>query len=122
MATLERIYTVPLRDAFDAKRTVRAKRAMKVIREFIAKHMKADSVRMSMSLNSAVWARGIQKIPRRVKVKAVKDDSGLVRVYLPDEKAASAKKEEPKKEEKKPEAKKEDKPATPKAEKKEEKK
>lgn len=120
---LERLYTVPLRDAFDAKRTVRAKRAMKVIREFIAKHMKADSVRMSMSLNSMVWARGIQKIPRKVKVKAVKDDSGLVRVYLPDEKISSPKKEEPKKEEKKPEARKDEKkPETPKAEKKEEKK
>lgn len=119
---LERIYTVPLRDAFDAKRTVRAKRAMKVIREFIAKHMKASSVRMSIALNSAVWARGIQKIPRRVKVKAVKDDSGLVRVYLPDEKISSPKKEE-KKEEKKPEAKKDEKKSeTPKAEKKEEKK
>lgn len=123
MAKLERIYTIPLGKAYDAVRNKRVPRAVKIIRAFMARHMKADGERILISrgLNTFLWEHSIQKPPRRVKVRLVKDD-GAIRAYLPDEKPEEPKKKEEKKgeekkEEKKAEAKKEEKkPETPKAE------
>jgi len=108
---LERIYTVPLGDAYDAVRNKRAPRAVKILRAFIARHMKADGEKITLSnaLNSLIWQRSIQKPPRRVKVRLIKDE-GYIRAYLADEKIEAPKKEEKKEEkpsektEKKPEA------------------
>ncbi len=106
MAKLERIYTVPLGDAYETVRRKRTPRAVKILREFIGRHMKADGERILLSggLNSFLWAKSIQKPPRRVKVRLIKDE-GVIRAYLADEKV-----EEPKKEAK-PEAGKEGKKA-----------
>jgi len=85
----ERAYTIPLRTVYNrAKRAVRAKRAMKHIREFIARHMKVpeENVKIHVSVNHAVWQRGIQKPPRKVKVVAIKDGE-TVWVYTPEERA-----------------------------------
>lgn len=85
----ERAYTIPLRTVYNrAKRAVRAKRAMKHIREFIARHMKVseENVKIHVSVNHIVWQRGIQKPPRKVKVVAVKDGE-TVWVYTPEERA-----------------------------------
>lgn len=83
---LERIYTVPLGDAYEYTRTKRTPRAVKMLRQFISKHMKAelDAVSLSNLLNSHLWERSIQKPPRKVKVRAVKAEE-KVKVYLPDE-------------------------------------
>jgi large subunit ribosomal protein L31e len=116
MAKLERIYTIPLGDAFRAPRNKRAPKAVKLLREYAAKHMKADGDRVIVSelLNMFIWERSIQKPPRHVKVRLIKDQ-GEIRAYLSDEKIEEPvkkeeKKEEKPKEEKKPEAKKEEKP------------
>lgn len=122
MAELERIYTIPLGRAYDLTRVRRARTAVKMIRSFLARHMKAAEadVRMSMGINELVWARGIQKPPRKIKIRALKD-AGKVSAFLMDEKVEEKKEEKKgeKKEEKKPEAgkkpaestKKEEKPA-----------
>lgn len=109
MVKLERIYTVPLGDAYEAVRNKRVPKAVKIIRVFIARHMKADGERilLSQALNTHLWEHSIQKPPRRIKVRLVKDD-GTIRAYLADEKV-----EEPKKAEKKAEAKKEEKKPEP---------
>ncbi len=99
MDKLERIYTVPLGDAYDAVRNKRAPRAVKILREFLARHMKADEVLLSEALNKFIWEKSIQKPPRKVKVRVIKEDA-VARAYLADEKI-----EEPKKEEKKAEKK-----------------
>lgn len=117
MAKLERIYTVPLGDAYETVRNKRTPRAVKILRAFIERHMKPDGARVLLSenLNKYLWVRSIQKPPRRVKVRLIKDD-GVVRAYLSDEKIEEPKKAE-KKEAQKSEAKKGDKPAeAPKAE------
>lgn len=82
---LERLYTVPLRAAFHTPRTYRAKRAVNEIRKFIARHMKTELVKVWIDnpVNEAVWARGIQKPPRRIRVKAIKFEDGVVEVSLP---------------------------------------
>jgi len=110
---LERIYTVPLGEAYEAIRNKRAGKAVKILREFAGRHMKAEEedVALSMALNEFIWKRSIQKPPRKVKVRLIKEN-GKVKAYLADEKI-----EEPKKEDKKKaEAKKEEKPAEKKTE------
>jgi large subunit ribosomal protein L31e len=87
MAELERIYTVPLRNAYmTAPRPKRANRAIKEIKIFLARHMKSeeDKVWLDNPVNEAIWARGIQKPPRRIRVKAVRFDDGVVEVSLPE--------------------------------------
>jgi len=83
---VERVYTVPLGKAYDYKRTNRVPRAVKLLRQFVSRHMKADidSVLLSNALNNSLWTRSIQKPPRRVKVRVLKKE-GIVNVYLPDE-------------------------------------
>ena len=90
---LERIYMVPLAAAFEYKRTNRVPRAVKVLRQFISRHMKTeiDSVLLSNALNSKLWERSIQKPPRRVKVRAIRKE-GVTHVYLPDEATEDEKK------------------------------
>ena len=129
MVKLERIYTVPLGDAYSAVRNNRVPKAVDILRTFASRHMKAKGERVVVSeaLNMFLWQRSIMKPPRRVKVRLVKDD-GEVRAYLADEKIVEkkkeekagekkeAKKEEKKAEEKKPEAKKEERKAPEKTE------
>ena len=117
----ERILTVPLRKEWlKSSRTSRTKRSVKAARSFIERHMKSDQVKLSEKVNQKIWAGGIHKPPGKIRVKAVVDKEGVVKVMLPDEKP---RKEEPKKGEKKekpkeepkapaekPEARKEDKP------------
>ena len=70
---IERIITVPLKATKMAPRSRRAKRAVKEVREFIARHMKAeeDKVWIDTKVNEKNWERGIQKTPCRIAVKAV---------------------------------------------------
>ncbi|MGB9719809.1 MAG: 50S ribosomal protein L31e [Candidatus Anstonellales archaeon] len=112
----ERVYTVPLGDAFVKPRNKRTPRAVKLLREFAARHMKTDveNVIISNMVNAFIWMRGIQKPPRKVKVKMLAKD-GKVYVLMMDEKLEEKVKEE-KKEERK-----EEKKEAPKEEKKEEK-
>lgn len=78
----ERVYTIPLRHVWVVTpRGKRAPRAARDVRDFIARHMKAEEVSLSNEINSAIWARGINKPPRKVKVRAVKDKEGKVVVY-----------------------------------------
>lgn len=81
---IERIITIPLRATKMAPRSRRAKRAVKEVREFIMRHMKADEekVWLDTALNEKLWERGIQNPPSRITVKAVKFDDGLVEVTL----------------------------------------
>jgi large subunit ribosomal protein L31e len=65
----ERGFTIPLRDAYRAPATKRAKVAVRLVEEFVLQHVKADIVKISPALNEVLWARGIGKPPRRVKVR-----------------------------------------------------
>ncbi len=65
---LERIYTIPLRKAYYVPRKKRANKAIRIIREFIKRHLHVDTVKISQDLNEYVWARNCEKPPRKVKV------------------------------------------------------
>lgn len=72
--TEERIHTIPLVKAWNRARTKRAKKAMTIIKNYIKRHMKADKVHIGKSINEDVWARGMQKPPRKVRIHVLKKD------------------------------------------------
>jgi large subunit ribosomal protein L31e len=85
---LERVYTVPIRkQTIRVPRRQRAKRAVKTVREFVARHMKADpdAVWIDSPVNEALWARGIEKPPARLRIRAIKFEDGVVGVSRPEE-------------------------------------
>jgi len=79
---MERVYVIPLRKVKNVPRTIRSPRAMRYVKEFIGKHMKTEDIRIDASVNEKIWERGIQKIPPKIKVKAVKEEDGSVEVTL----------------------------------------
>jgi len=70
-----KIFTVPLRKAFRKSRKKRVPYAVKLIKEFIKRHMKVkegEEIKIGKHLNEKLWERGIEKPPRRVRVHVVK--------------------------------------------------
>ncbi|MHB1868897.1 MAG: 50S ribosomal protein L31e, partial [Nitrososphaerales archaeon] len=80
---LERVYTVPLTQAWITARHKRTKRAVKVLREFAEHHMKSSEIKITTELNERLWNRGITRPPRKITVKMVKDEDGLITISLP---------------------------------------
>jgi len=78
----ERIYTIPLAKARRGPRNKWAKKGVRYLREFMERHFKPESLIISQEVNEAIWARGIQKPPRKIKIRATKNIDGLVVCYL----------------------------------------
>jgi large subunit ribosomal protein L31e len=91
----ERNYTIPLQRALVRPPKKRAPRAMQLVRVFITKHMKLEmkvseeeeeeelpQLIISQEVNEKIWDRGIEKPPRKIRVRAAKDKDGNVTVYL----------------------------------------
>jgi len=91
----ERIYTIPLGKAWVRPPKKRAPRAMQMVKAFVTKHMKLDMrveeeeekeelprLIVSNDVNKKVWGRGIEKPPRKIRVRAAKDKEGNVTVFL----------------------------------------
>jgi large subunit ribosomal protein L31e len=87
----ERIYTVPLRQAWISPRKKRAARAVRIVKSFIQRHMKIEKsgdeeaqarLIISNEVNEKLWSRGIEKPPRKIRVRAVKDKEGTITLYL----------------------------------------
>lgn len=80
---LERTYTIPFYPKLNSiPRTKRTPRAMRLIHEFIARHMKSDDILIDPAVNEFIWSRGIKKPPRKISVRALKSDDDVVEVYL----------------------------------------
>jgi large subunit ribosomal protein L31e len=79
---LTRTYVVPLRRAFEAPKYRRTKVAVRVIRDFAKRHMKATKVKLDEDLNELLWSRGIGNPPRRITLLMDRDDEGLVSIKL----------------------------------------
>jgi large subunit ribosomal protein L31e len=77
----ERLYTVPLGKTRYSPYYKRSTRAIRLIRSFFTRHMKAERVIITKDLNELIWVNGIRNPPRRVKVRATKDDEGNVTLY-----------------------------------------
>ena len=70
----EKIYTIPLRKAYRGVKTRRAKKAITIIKEYLIRHMKVEEVKIGKTINKSVWARGIQKPPRKIRIHATLDN------------------------------------------------
>lgn len=107
----ERIFTIPLRHTRVVPRTRRAPVAMRLIAEYITRHMKPEiddpetdrrrvitdykealyarkedkRLYIVPRVNEALWKRGREKPPTKIRVQARKFEDGLVEVDLPDE-------------------------------------
>lgn len=92
----ERVYTIPLGKSWIVPSNRRASKAMRIISEFVVKHMKLEVRRgeegseeeedkriiISNEVNERVWSRGGGKPPRKIRVRVAKDKEGNVTVYL----------------------------------------
>ena len=91
----ERVYTIPLGKAWIRPPKKRAPRAMQIIKAFVTKHMKLElpveeeeekeelpRLIISNDVNEQVWGKGIEKPPRKIRVRAAKDKEGNVTVFL----------------------------------------
>jgi len=78
----ERIYTIPLAKARRGPRNKWAKKSVRYLREFMTRHFKPESLVISQEVNQRIWERGIQKPPRKLKVRVTKNIDGLCVVYL----------------------------------------
>ncbi len=71
----ERIYVINLSRIYWSGRRRRGPRAIKKIREFIARHTKAEHVIIDESINTYVFKYAYDKPPRRVVVRVLPIDS-----------------------------------------------
>jgi large subunit ribosomal protein L31e len=91
----ERVYTIPLGKASIRPPKKRAPRAMQMLKAFVTKHMKLaihveeeeekeelPKLIISNEVNERVWNKGIEKPPRKIRVRAAKDKDGNVTVFL----------------------------------------
>jgi len=88
----ERFYTVPLSKAWIVPRKKRAPKAARIVRNFVMKHMKVrteaegdeepERLIIDNEVNEKLWSRGIEKPPRKIKVRVVKDKEGVITVLL----------------------------------------
>jgi len=93
----EKVYTIPLRDAWKGPCKKRATKCLYVIREFVKRHMKTENVKVGAALNHEIWCRGIKNPPRKLKVQVVPHED-VVWVELQGVKLELKKKEDKKKE------------------------
>ncbi|MDO5843769.1 MAG: 50S ribosomal protein L31e [Methanocorpusculum sp.] len=84
-AQKEQIYVIPLRDVKCVPCYKRANAAVRDIRKYLEHHMKSEDVKLDKSINELVWARGSQKPPRRIRVRAMKFEDGQVQAELAEE-------------------------------------
>ena len=78
---LERTYNVPLRKEWlKVPKYKRAKKAVKALKQFLARHMKAElsDVRIGSYANLKIWERGMRNPPHHIKINVTKDDEGKV--------------------------------------------
>ncbi len=94
MSVEERIYTVPLGKALAVPKYRRAEKAITLLRKFVQRHMKPEAVIIDTTVNEAIWARGIKKPPRKIRVKLSKDDEGTVTVTLAETEIETEEEEE----------------------------
>jgi large subunit ribosomal protein L31e len=87
----EKIYTIPLRRAWIMPPNKRAPKAVRIVKAFIQRHMKVGEVTVdeeggriiiSNEVNEKIWSQGIEKPPRKLRIRAAKDEDGNVTIFL----------------------------------------
>lgn len=89
---IEREYIIPLREkGRSVPRYKKTPKAVKTIKEFLAKHMKIydrdlNKIKIDKHLNEVLWKRGIKNPVHKIKVKAIKkgDEVKVELIELPE--------------------------------------
>ncbi len=84
----EKLIPINFKKVWITPRKKRSPKAMRVLREIVKRHMKVEDVKISNEVNETVWAKGIEKPPRKMTIRAVKDKEGNVIVF-PSESTSS---------------------------------
>lgn len=91
---IENIYTIPFYPRLNKTAPYRrTPRAIRLLKEFIIKHTKADFVVIDEELNEFMWRKGIRNPPRKIKVRAIVetvDEEKIATVELIHEKVEVA--------------------------------
>ena len=77
--------TIPLRAAWNVPRTNRAKRAMAEVKNHVAQHMKKtedEDIWIDESVNHAIWSRGMQPPPPKLRVICTREEGFPLEVKL----------------------------------------
>ena len=78
----EQVYTVPLDHAWITPMWKRTPREIRILKEFVAKSMGADTIMIDSEVNERLWSKGIEGKSRKIRVRAVKNKDNIVRVHL----------------------------------------
>ncbi len=77
----EVIFVVPIKKIKKrVPRWKRAPRAARFVREWIARHAKADEVIIGTDVNEKIWERGAEKPPNKLRVKVVVEEEDGKRI------------------------------------------
>ena len=79
---------IPLRAAWAVPRNARANRAMAEIGKHVARHMKKgenEEIWIDEAVNHAIWARGMQHPPRKIKIICTREEGFPLEVKLFEE-------------------------------------
>ncbi len=79
---------IPLRAAWNVPRTKRANRAMAEIKRHVAQHMKIqedEEIWIDQAVNEAIWERGMQKPPRKIRIVCTREEGFPLEVKLVEE-------------------------------------
>lgn len=82
---LDRVYTIPLGKVLLSPDNQRAKRAINMIKEFARKHMKINDVRIDEEVSKLVWARGMRRPPRKIRVRMERTEEKHILITRYDE-------------------------------------
>ena len=107
---LERVHTINLGKVLLSPNNQRAKRAINMVKEYAARHMKTEDIKIEESLSHQIWKRGIRHPPRKIRVMMTKTDEGFVLVSPYEEEIEESEKPTPEK--KTPEVKEKSEPET----------
>lgn len=100
MSSEEKTLVINLKRVYDGRKAQRAARAIRKLRELIAKRTHAEVVKIDEEVNQTIWMRGIEKPPRKLKLKIIVEEKReiktskgetktlpkIVRVTLPETK------------------------------------
>lgn len=78
----EKVYKIPLRDAWKANRNKRAARAAKTIRNFLKRHMADKEIKLDPKLNEKLWSHSIESPPSKIRVKVIEQVDGTILASL----------------------------------------
>ncbi|MFH0836788.1 MAG: hypothetical protein V1870_01540 [Candidatus Aenigmatarchaeota archaeon] len=68
---VEKVFNIPLREAYKKCGIRRANYAMNLIREYLKNQTKKDNIKIGRHLNTLLWKQGPKKPPVMVRIKVI---------------------------------------------------